>query len=99
MDYYTEATMGNMLKDWLEEFNLSPAQLAREIDVDKSNLYKILKDERKINIEISMRLGRFFKVSPDYWLRMQNNYDQVELEQKLKNELDQIKPYDCLIAP
>ena len=43
-----------------------------------------------------MEVGKFLKVSPEFWFKVQMDYDKVMLARKLGDTLDKIMPYDKL---
>ncbi|MBI5083793.1 MAG: HigA family addiction module antidote protein [Acidobacteria bacterium] len=54
---------------------LSLNHLARELRVPVNRLSQIVNGKRAITPDTSLRLGRYFGFSPDYWLRLQSRYD------------------------
>lgn len=56
-------------------FNLSAYALAKGIGVPTSRIQDILHDRRKITAETSIRLGRFFGLSDEYFLNLQTDID------------------------
>ncbi|MDZ7810211.1 MAG: HigA family addiction module antitoxin [Arhodomonas sp.] len=68
---------GEHLKEFLEEYDLSEYRLARSIHVPPRRINEIVKGERGITADTALRLGRFFGMSPQYWMHLQ---DRFELE-------------------
>ena len=56
-------------------FNLSAYALAKAIHVPVSRIQDILNDHRKITVDTSIRLAKFFGVSDKYFLNLQNDID------------------------
>ena len=56
-------TIGEILREeFLEPLNLSAYAVAKGIDVPTSRIQDLLHDRRKITVDTSVRLGRFFLV-------------------------------------
>ena len=78
-------------EEFMEPMNISAYRLANDIHVPVSRIQDILHDRRKISVDTSMRLGRYFGVSERYFLNMQNDIDIRNARLEMKDELDQIK--------
>ena len=62
-------------EEFMVPFNLSAYALAKGIGVPTSRIQDILHDRRKITAETSIRLGRFFGLSDEYFLNLQTDID------------------------
>ena len=59
----------------MEPLGISAYKLAKDIDVPVSRVWDILHDRRKITIDTSLRLARYFGVSNRYFINLQNDID------------------------
>ena len=85
-------TIGEILfEEFLEPMGISAYKLAREIHVPTSRIQDILHDRRKITVDTSLRLAKYFGVSDRYFLDMQNDIDIRNMKDTLMNELLSIK--------
>jgi antitoxin HigA-1 len=66
---------GELLKDELQEVNISLNELARALRVPMNRISAIVNGKRAITVDTAMRLARYFGTSPRYWLNLQNAYD------------------------
>lgn len=67
---------GEILKeDFIEPADLNPAQLAKFLAIPSNRLYQILSGKRSMTVDTALRLERYFKVSAEFWLNLQKNYD------------------------
>ena len=93
MDYRIETpTIGEiLLEDFMKPMDLSAYRLAAAIEVPTSRIQDILHDRRKVTADTSIRLGRFFGVSDNYFLSIQCDIDIRN--EKLNNKVvfDSIK--------
>jgi addiction module HigA family antidote len=70
---------GRILADqYLTELGLSQRKLAELIDVPPRRINQIIKGERAITPDTSLRLGKLFGQSDTFWLNLQQHYE-VEL--------------------
>ncbi len=70
---------GQILADqYLNELGLSQRRLAELIDVPPRRINQIVKGERAITPDTSLRLGKLFGQSDTFWLNLQQHYE-VEL--------------------
>ena len=81
-----------LYEDFMLPYHLSAYRLAKEIDVPVSRIQDILHDRRKITAETSIRLGKFFGVSEDFFLNLQSEIDLRDARESNKDSLKKIKP-------
>ncbi|MBE5911795.1 HigA family addiction module antitoxin [Pseudobutyrivibrio sp.] len=87
-------TMGEILKEeFMDPLGISAYRLAREIFVPVSRIQDIIHDRRQITVDTSLRLGKFFGVSDDYFLKMQNDINLRNARIELEEELSKIRLY------
>jgi addiction module HigA family antidote len=64
-----------LLERVMQPLGISRNQLARDIDVPVGRISDITNGKRGITADTAMRLGRYFGVPPQLWLRLQAEYD------------------------
>jgi addiction module HigA family antidote len=75
-------TPGEILEeDFLKPLGISQYRLAKDIGVSARRINEIVKGQRAITADTALRLGRFFKMSAEFWLNLQSHYD-LEMEQE-----------------
>lgn len=85
-------TIGEILKEeFMNPYNISAYKLANDINVPVSRILDIIHDKRKITVDTSLRLGKYFNVSDSYFLNLQNDVDIRNTKFELKNELKLIQ--------
>ena len=77
-------------EEFMDPMNISAYRLAKDIGVPVSRVQDILHDRRKITVDTSLRLAKYFGVSDSYFLNIQNDIDFRNEKEKLKAELDSI---------
>ncbi len=66
-------------RDFMDRFGVSINRLAREIHVPPNRISAIVNKDRSITADTAMRLSRYFKTSPKYWMHLQVNYDLANI--------------------
>ncbi|MBQ1303839.1 MAG: HigA family addiction module antidote protein, partial [Erysipelotrichaceae bacterium] len=77
---------------FMEPLGISAYKLAKDIDVPVSRIQEILHDRRKITVDTSLRLARYFGVSDRYFIDMQNDIDIRNMKIEMEESLKSIKP-------
>lgn len=71
----TPVHLGEHLAEELRELRVSAAELARQIDVPVNRVTAIIKGQRGVTADTALRLGRWFGMSPEFWLNLQKLYE------------------------
>src|SRR5258708_38073082 len=66
---------GEILRDELEELGVTPTELARQIAVPPNRISQIISGRRSITGDTALRLGHWFRSSPQFWPNLQIAYD------------------------
>ena len=78
-------------EEFMIPFNLSAYALAKAIHVPISRIQDILNDHRKITVDMSIRLAKFFGVSDKYFLNLQNDIDIRNAEAENSQDYKEIE--------
>lgn len=57
------------------DVGVSPAELARQLDVPPNRISQIIKGKRSITGDTALRLGHWFGTSAQFWLNLQTSYE------------------------
>lgn len=89
---------GEILKeDLLKEMGIAQHQLAESIGEPASHIDGIINGKQSLSADTALRLAKFFRMSPQFWLGLQTQYDLDETEEKIRDELDRIVPYQAAV--
>lgn len=67
---------GEVLREeYLMPMNLSVYALAKALHVPQTRLAAILAGRRSITADTAIRLGIYFRTTPDFWVNLQSQYD------------------------
>jgi len=70
---FNAAHPGEVLRDYLGE--MSVAEAAARLGVTRAHLSRILNGRAGVSAPMSLRLSAALGTSPEFWLRMQMQYD------------------------
>ena len=71
-----------LLEDFMKPLGISINQLARDLDVPPNRIGAIVNGTRSITADTALRLGTYFRVSPETWLGLQIDYDLRVIQQR-----------------
>lgn len=75
-------TPGEILEEeFLKPMGITQYRLAKDTSVPRRRINEIVKGERAITANTALRFGKYFGMSPQFWLNLQSHYD-LEREQK-----------------
>ena len=77
-----------LLEEFLRPMGISQYRLAKDISVSPRRINEIVHGKRAITADTALRLGRFFGMSPQFWLNLQNRYDLEVTEDMLVGRID-----------
>ena len=84
--------MGEILEEeFMRPFKLSAYKLAQGINVPVSRVQDILHERRKITVDTSLRLAKYFGVSDNYFLNIQNDIDIRNAKYEMEAEIAKIQ--------
>jgi len=67
---------GEMLReDFMKPLGLSANALALALRVPVTRISEIVNERRSITADTALRLSRYLRMSPGFWLRLQAQYD------------------------
>jgi addiction module HigA family antidote len=70
-------------EEFLRPLGLGQADAAKKLGISLNRLSEIVLGKRGITADTALRLGRLFKMSPQFWMRLQADWD---LEQAIARE-------------
>jgi addiction module HigA family antidote len=65
----------HLREDFLKPMKLSANRLAMDLHVPVTRIADILAGRRGITSDTALRLARYFKTTPEFWMNMQTRYE------------------------
>jgi len=86
-------------EEFLKPMGLSQNRLALSIGVPARRINEIVLGKRGVTADTALRLGRYFNMTPQFWLGLQMDYELDVAEDKLSEILArEVRPYAPLAA-
>ena len=73
-----------LLEEFLKPLGLGQVEAARRLGISLNRLNEIVLGKRGISADTALRLGRLLKPSPQFWMRLQADWD---LHEAMKREV------------
>ena len=64
-----------LLEEFLKPMDLGQVEAARRLKISLNRLNEIVLGKRSITADTALRLGRLLKTSPQFWMRLQADWD------------------------
>jgi addiction module HigA family antidote len=65
---------GEILRtEFMEPMSLTAYQLAKALHFP--GIYQIARGQRSISADVALRLGKYFGMTPQFWMNLQSDYD------------------------
>lgn len=77
-----------LFEEFLKPMGLSQNRLALDIGVPPRRINEIVLGKRRVTADTALRLGRYFQMSPQFWLGLQMDYDLDVTADALANRLN-----------
>ncbi|GBE03886.1 putative HTH-type transcriptional regulator YbaQ [bacterium BMS3Abin09] len=77
-----------LMEEFLGPIGLSQNQLGNDIGVPPRRINEIIHGKRRVTADTALRLAHYFKMSPQFWLGLQMDYDLDVEEDRLASRLD-----------
>ncbi|WP_462120173.1 HigA family addiction module antitoxin [Methylorubrum extorquens] len=84
---------GEILREeFMTPLGLSAGQVAKALDLPRSRIERIVRQEIGISTDTALRLARFFRTTPDVWMNLQARFERETLLAEIGPELERIQP-------
>ena len=84
---------GEILREeFLKPLGMSANALAIALSVNAPRVNDIVREKRAVSPEMALRLSRYFRTSPEFWLTLQQSYDLSKTRAEKQSEIeDQVR--------
>jgi addiction module HigA family antidote len=76
-----------LFEEFLQPMGISQYRLAKDTNVPPRRINEIVHSKRVITADTALRLGKFFNMSPQFWMNLQSRYELELAEDKLEDRL------------
>lgn len=78
---------GEHLAEELRGLGITAAELSRQIDVPVNRITGIIHGQRGITADTALRLGHWFRTTPQFWMNLQQLYELRLAENEVGTEI------------
>lgn len=90
---------GEILREeFLVPLGLSPYALAKAVGVPRTRIERLVREETPVTADTALRLGRYFNMTPQFWMNLQTSYELEVAGRALKRSLGKIEPRPAVEA-
>jgi len=86
-----------LLHEFLIPMGLTQRDLAKAIRVPYQRVNEIINGRRGVTPRTALRLARFFKTTPDFWMNLQLRWDLYHARRAEDKNLKTIRPYSAAL--
>ena len=85
---------GALLREQIEEMELSVHRVARDIGLPATRLHEIVHERRGVSAETAIALGAYFGQSPEFWMNAQKTFELSKALVQNGNDIRaRVRPY------
>ena len=85
---------GEILREkFLVALKLTPCAVAAALHVPRTRIERIAREEKPVTADTALRLGKFFKTGPAFWMNIQARFDLETAEDVLAPQIRKIASY------
>ena len=79
-----------LCEEFMEPQAITQYRLAKDIHVAPIRISQIIRAKRSITADTALRLGKYFNMTPQFWLNLQDRYDLECAQDQLEKEIASI---------
>ncbi len=83
-----------LLEEYLQPLHMSAGALAKALDVPRTRVERLVTAKSSVTPDTALRLARYFRTSPEFWMNMQAGYDLKREANLKKAELERVTPIE-----
>ena len=84
-------------EEFMKPYGLSMNKLALDLRVPVTRIAGIVNRRRGITADTALRLARYFKTTPQFWMNMQLKYELDVAEDELAAKIERdVRPFEAI---
>ena len=84
---------GEILREeFLSPLGMSAYALAKTCRVPRTRIERLSREETPVTADTALRLGRYFRTGPEFWINLQGMYDLAVASQEMRQNKDDSPP-------
>jgi len=84
-----------LLEEFIKPLGISQYKLSKDINVSQMKISEIVNKKRRVTVDTALRLSKYFGVSPEFWMGLQNDYDVENVidNKEIYSNIEKIQPF------
>jgi len=81
---------GELLRNEIKERGLKQTELANRLSISQPFLNGLLREKKKISIELAIKLEEVLGIEAEQWVKLQRLFDKIETRNKTEQSLQHL---------
>ena len=81
---------GELLRNEIKERGLTQIELAQKLGISQPFLNGLLREKKKISIELAIQLEEVLGIEAELWVKLQRLFDKIEIRNKTERSLQNL---------
>ncbi len=77
-----------LAEEFMKPHGLSQNRLARDLDISPARVHDIVHGKSAITANIALRLAKYFRTTPEFWLNLQSDHDLRKAQREIGAEIE-----------
>lgn len=73
-----------LLEEFLKPRNITQVEAAGHMGISLNRLNEIVRGKRGVTADTALRLAKFLKTTPQFWMNLQNGWDLYHAQRALR---------------
>lgn len=87
---------GEILREeFLKPLKLTPYAVAAALEVPRTRIERLAREEKPVTADTALRLGRFFGTGAAFWMNIQARFDLETAEDELASTINKLPVYNA----
>ncbi len=84
---------GEILREeFILPYGLTAGKVAKACGVPRTRIERIVNEEKGLSGDTALRLAKFFRTSPEFWMNLQSLYEVQVAKREIGKKIDEIEP-------
>jgi antitoxin HigA-1 len=84
---------GEILREeFILPYGLTAGQVAKACGVPRTRIERIVNEEKGVSGDTALRLAKFFRTSPEFWMNLQSLYEVQLAKREIGKKIEEIEP-------
>jgi addiction module HigA family antidote len=87
---------GEILREeFILPYGLTAGKVAKACGVPRTRIERIINEEKGLSGDTALRLAKFFRTSPEFWMNLQSLYEVQVAKREIGKKIEEIEPINA----